>query len=231
MNLSEMEIMLRKRVGSPTESDQAKAVMYECLNLGYKDLAERFPFREVYERLRFETDTDHNIYTLPSTRYQVKRVRYADSNDRGGRLEKIGPNDAFDLDSGAVPGRPSRYALWQNEIQLYPPPDAVYAIEVFCKFEPNTMASPGDVPVLPVSWHYGIVLLGRWYYYDGGGVKDMAAAVDAMNSFTAWAAGRPKPVLQELDDLEQAVEVPTLGRWAGKRFGSVSPETWRTGGM
>lgn len=232
MNLAEMEVMLRSRVHNPTEADQPKSKLYECLNLSYRDICDRFNFREVRGRLRFETDTTHNIYALPSDWYEVIHVRYADSDDRGGRLEKIGPNVSFDLDSGAVAGRPTHYGMWGGELQLYPPPDDIYAIEVVAKFLPPLLASPTDIPMLPVSWHYGIVLLGRWYYWDGGGVVNAGAAQVAMASFGAWAAGRPKPTLQELNDLEQAVEVPTLGRWSLRgRWGDLSPEMWRTGGM
>jgi len=231
MNLSEIESMIRERVSSPTETDQPKAKLYACANLAYRDLADRFHFREVRGRLRFETDTTHNIYALPATWYEVIRVRYADSDDRGRRLEKVGPNVAFDLDSGAIAGKPTHYAMWGHEIQLYPPPDDVYAIELVAKFEPPKLVSPGDIPLLPVSWHYGIVSLGCWYYWDGGGVRNPAAAQLAMTSFATWTAGRPKPTLNELEDLEQAVEVPTLGRWSRNFQGDVSPEQWRTGGM
>ena len=231
MNLSEMEVMLRKRVNSPAETDQAKAVMYECLNLGYRDICDKFNFREVRGRLRFEGTSAANIYALPATWYEIIRVRYADSNDRGGRLEKAGPNQTFDLDSGAVAGRPTHYALWGNEIQFYPPLDGTYAFEVFAKFEPPKLTSPGDIPLIPPSWHYGIVLLGRYYYWDGAGVTNLAMAQAAMGSFNLWASGRMPPTLRELDDSEQAVEVPTLGRWSDNRHGHLSPEQWRTGGM
>lgn len=232
MNLAEIEIMIRARVNNPTETDQPKSVLYECANLAYHDLCDRFHFREVRGRLRFETNTTNNIYALPASWYEIIRARYADSDDRGGRLEKAGPNVTFDIDSGAVAGRPTHYALWGHEIQLYPPPDAVYAIELFAKFQPPKLVSPGDVPMLPVSWHYGIVLLGRWYYWDGAGVMNAAAAQTALTSFGVWAAARPQPTLKELDDVEQAVEVPTLGRWSDRsRFGDMSPELWRTGGM
>lgn len=232
MNLDEMESRLRKRVSNPSEDQVAKTVMYECLSDAYHDICDRFHFREVRTRLRFETDSTHNLYGIPDGYYEVIRARYADSDDRGLRLEKIGPNVAFDLDSGAVAGRPVAYALWGNEVQFYPPPDGEYNIELYMKFKPPALASPTDVPVIPVSWHMGIVLLGRWYYHDGGGPAiNLAAATSAMQSFSAWAAGRPLPTLQELDDLEQAVEVPVLGRWSRHRRGDMSPDQWRTGGM
>ena len=232
MNLAAMEAMLRKRVNNPTEADQSKTVMYDCLNLGYEDLCDRFNFRQVRNRLRFETNSSNNIYQLPSDWYEVIHVRYADSDDRGGRLTKAAPNQTFDLDSASQPGRPTHYALWVNDLQLYPPPDTAYAIEVFAKVKPAPLVSPGDVPVISPSWHYGVVLLARWYYFDGGGVTNPAAAGSAMQSFTVWAAGRPVPAVEELDDLEQAVEVPTLGRWSvNGRRGDLPPDVWRTGGM
>lgn len=231
MNLSEIESMIRERVNNPTETDQPKSKIYACANLAYHDICDRFHFREVRGRLRFETTTTENIYALPSGWYEVIRARYADSDDRGGKLEKAGPNLVAQLDSGAVAGKPTHYALWGNEIQFYPPPDAVYAIELFMKFQPPKMASPGDVPLLPPSWHYGIVALGQWYYWDGGGVRNAAAAQQALTSFATWAAARPQPSLRELDDVDTAVEVPTLGRWSVHRHGDVAPEDWRTGGM
>ncbi len=230
MNLSEMEVKLRQSVSNPSETQQSKVTLYAPLNDAYFDICDRFNFRETRTRLRFDTDTTHNIYGIPAGYYEIIRARFADSDDRGARLEKAGPNVAADLDSGAIVGRPTHYALWGNELQLYPPPDDVYSIELFSKFKPPAMASPTDVPVLPVTWHMGIVILGRWYYYTFVSVN-VAAAGQAMQQFGIWAAGRPQPTIEELGDMEQAVEVPTLGRWSRNPSGDVSPEMWRTGGM
>lgn len=231
MTLAEMEAMLRSRVGNPTESDISKPMMYEQINLAYHDLCDRFKFRETMARLRFDTDSTHNIYGLPVSWYEVKRVRYADDDDRGGRLEKLGPNSTYDIDQDQTPGRPCAYALWGNEIQLYPPPDGVYRIEIFGRFQPNRLQAATDIPIVPLPWHMGIVFLARWYYWDGGGVQNFQAANVALQAFTTWATGRPTPTIRELDDSEQAVTVPELGRYSSRRRGDMSPEMWRTGGM
>lgn len=229
MNLGEMETMLRKLVNNPATADQPASTLYECLNLGNADLCDRINFRELRTRLRFDTDDQHNLYTLPADFYEVKHIRYADSDDRGGELEKVSDRIAFELDSGSVAGRPQYYRIWGKEIQLYPPPDDVYTIEIVGRQKPAVMAAPTDIPDIPVSWHYGIVKLGCWYYWDGIGVKNLTAAKDALESFNVWATGRKKPFNSELDSLEQAVEVPTLGRWSGNRRGDMSPEQWRRG--
>jgi hypothetical protein len=231
MILDEIESRLRRACGKPTEANVPKSVLHEYINLAYEDLADRANLRQSRRRLRFNTDAEHNLYALPADYYAILRVRYADVDDRGGRLRKIGPNDAFFRDTGSDPGRPTAYALWKDEIQFYPFPDDVYTIECFCKVRPPTLVSPDDEPDwLPRPLHHGIVLLARYHYQDIER-NDAPKAQNALSIFDLWIRGKIRSARSEDDDLEQAVEVPVLRARITTRVGDISPEQWRTGGI
>ena len=131
------------------------------------------------------------------------------------RLTKLGDRGAGEQDNLSVPdantqGNPVSYARWGEGIQLYPQPDGVYQIEVYTKRQVTSLSADGDTPVIPTSWHNGIVLLARWYYYDS--IGDLPKAEYAYNTFKLWLADKPVEIEEEKSDIDSGVAIPTLAR-------------------
>jgi hypothetical protein len=67
-----------------------------------------------------------------------------------------------------------------------------------------------DVPVIPVYWHRGIVILAAHLYFDDEG-NDVAKARYHKSAFKDWVADQPVEEHEETEAIDSGVEVPTLG--------------------
>ena len=86
--------------------------------------------------------------TEPVSSYTLARVStdYMDSMGGGG---------------GAPAERPSRYALYNNWLELYPSPDSSYSLQMRYIAEPSDMTATTAVPSLETSWRVAVLYLGE----------------------------------------------------------------------
>lgn len=102
-------------------------------------------------------------------------------------------------------------------MQLFPTPDAVYTIEFLYRVIPAVLGADGDVPGVPPAWHRGIAIYATYMYYADQG-KDQQKATFAFNEFSAWAKTKPVEMQEEMTDMDQGVELPTLGEGSAQRL-------------
>lgn len=206
MNLGEMLVSLRRQLGNPTTTDVTDAVLTECINTAYQEIVSKVNFRRIKQLCRFDTIQSTSTYNLPTPVDAVLKVRNSTS-DR--RLEKWGDRRHSERMDDGTEGDPSYYVLMENFIRVWPVPDGVYTIEVYYRGAVTNLASNGQTPVIPASWHPGIVKLARQHYYDeieGDLVKSKAAA----ESFAMWARGRVIEADEEKTDFDSGVSVVPL---------------------
>jgi hypothetical protein len=130
------------------------------------------------------------------------------------RLRKVDSNYVADNDFDAVlSGKPQFYMRLGTYIQLFPTPDGLYVIEMLFRNITATLINDGDIPAVPSPWHRGIVIYATYMYYADQ-ARDQQKATFAFNEFNAWVKTKPVEVQDELADLDQGVEIPTLSREA-----------------
>lgn len=199
--LTQMQTALRRKIGSPSTTDVADAILTEHLNSAYKHLTTRYRHKQARENHRFSTVDGTSSYTLSGQLIVVYQVWDRTHNIK---LRKVGWRQRVDRDlsvsSATSEGVPTEYETWQNSIILYPTPDAVYSIEAIYKKIPTALSGASDEPLINPLWHDGIVSLARWYYWDDR--QDFPKAQQAYNSWKLWMSDIAHDVDEETVDSE-----------------------------
>ncbi len=213
MDLLTLRTRVRKQVGNPTTVDVPDADLTQHVNTAYRDISNKYRFHKVRKLCTFPTVAGTRRYGLPTDCAAVIRVRDTTNEVR---LEKLDDMRAAHLIDTDVEGKPTQYTRYRDWLDLHPTPDDVYTIEVFYKGEIVDLSADGDDPVLPTSWHEGIIKLAKYYYYDEQG--DIPKATSAFNAYELWASRQPIEVDEEKVDFDSGVSLPTLGNVLGPRL-------------
>lgn len=193
MNLLEIRTSLRSRVGNPSTTDVPDATLDDIANRAYVQITDRYKFFKNRKLCYFTTVAGQQKYELPTSSLVVLSV--ADLTNKielDMKDDTWGNNNQWD---GTTTGRPTDYVRYRGWMQLYPVPNGSYNIQVYYKYSVDKLVIDGDTPVIPLEWHEGIVLLGRYIYWDDKG--DIPKAQYAMNAYKEmWLADKP----DEMDD-------------------------------
>mgnify|MGYP003577559548 CR=1 FL=1 len=215
MNLIQMRHLLRRRCGSPSTSDVTETDLNGHLNNAIEEILDKFPFLQGRKRERFSTQANASKYHIDSQTHTVLKV-WDRTNDT--RLRKIGPSTVAETDfDDAVTGKPTDYARFSRYMQLFPTPDGVYTIEFLCRLIFTPLINDGDFPPMPPTWHRGVCIYATYMYYSDQG-KDPQKATFSFNEFLAWSKTKPVEMQDELTDMDQGVELPTLGGGSAQRL-------------
>ena len=206
MNFLELRSALRTSVKNPDQADFPEFNAGVYINEGYRDLSGRYAYHQTRHRCTFVTVAHEAKYQLPPDLASVLRLRDV---THGRKLTKAGDRMVAGQYVPILEHWPKYYVRYRNYVQLLPTPsESGYVIEVFYIAIPRLLALDTDVPVLPDTWHRGIVMRGKWYYFLDKG--DSAQATEAMNSYSIWLSDKPSEIEEESVDLDSAVETPEL---------------------
>lgn len=205
MQLSVMRDTLRRRIGNPSTVDTPNSDLTSNINSAYEEIANRFRFRAMRKSTTVPTVNGTLAYGLPADAVAIINIRDA-TNEK--RLIKLDDKRRAALVDVATTGKPTAYFLLQTTYELYPKPDGVYSIILFYKASYTGLSADGDIPVLPLSWHEGILRLAKHYYYSDQ--SDNPKATLAFNEFDLWAMRQPLEVDEEKGDFDSGVSIPTL---------------------
>lgn len=215
MEFSEMITSLRRRVGRPTTTEVPDDTLKEVINRAYKEIATKYPFNEVRCITSFNTTADDARYQVPTDSNMIYRV-WDDTNKK--KLHKRGVRFMTGLPDNLPNGKPLHYVRVRNYIQLIPTPDAEYSIKLYYKLDLTELEANDDVPVLPPSWHEGILLKARHMYYDDRG--EVGKAIYALNAWKEWISDKPSEIDEEKDDMDDTgVVIPSLGHEYSRGLG------------
>jgi len=213
MQFSEMVTSLRVRVGNPTTTDAPDSTLKDILNRSYLDIADRYRFHKVRKRCTFRTVADQSRYDLPNDLLAVLRV--SDTTNFV-KLEKIGDRQLSSRTSPNTTGKPTQYVRYRSWIELSPIPDlgdgvtTGYVMEVWYKYQLPKLINDGDQPELPLSWHEGVVMFGKYKYYED--VADGPKAAAAYEAWKLWVVDKPTEIDDESVDIDSGVEILTLSQ-------------------
>lgn len=206
MNFVELQAALRRSVKRPDENDVPQEDLGAYINEGYRDLAGRYAYHQTRNRCTFLTVSGQAKYMLPPDLASVLRLR---DNTHGRKIWKAGDRKIADQRVPKFEFWPRFYTRYRNYVELVPTPNQDgYVIEVFYIAIPQLLVLDTDTPVLPETWHRGIVLRARWHYFLDKG--DSAQTTEALNLFSVWVSDKPSEIEEESVDIDTAVEVPEL---------------------
>lgn len=210
MNLGEMRPRLRRQIGNPTTTEVSDADLTALLNQATEDITSRYRFHKARKLCTFPTVADQDKYDLPSDLLVLMRV--ADTTNFR-KISKAGDRQASSVTS-LTSGRPMQYVRYQNYLQLIPPPDGIYGIEIFYQYTPVSMSGDSDSPSIPNTWHAGVVAYAKYLYYTD--VGDGPKQALAMEAFKIWISDKPTEIDEETVDIDSGVEIPTLSQSVDK---------------
>jgi len=208
MNFSDLRAALRRSIKNPDENDAPEIDLGDYINEGYRDLAGRYQYHQTRKRCTFVTVAGQAKYSLPPDLASVLRLR---DNTHGRKLRKAGDRLIADQRVPKFEFWPFFYVRYRHYVELVPTPNEDgYIIEVYYIAIPALLSLDTDVPVLPETWHRGIVLRARWHYFMDRG--DSAQATEALNLFSVWVSDKPSEIEEESVDIDSAVEVPDMSQ-------------------
>lgn len=123
-------------------------------------------------------------------------------------------------------GVPYQWAKWQSRVRLFPIPDAVYTIGVFCSLSPDEMVDNTDEPLIPLAWRHRILVpyAGALLLEQEGGNESgnqyerlMRRYQDAFASMRTALATAKRPTFNAVQPgfMEREMAGGGLGGWAG----------------
>lgn len=215
MNFGELKARLRVSVKNPDEVDSPEEILGSYINSGYLDLAARYDYHQTRKRCTFTTVAGEAKYQLPGDVASVLRLR---DNTHGRKIWKKGDRAIAMQNVPKWEHWPRCYVRYRNYVELLPTPSETgFVIEVYYIAIPAVLAVDSDIPVLPLTWHDGIVMRARWYYFMEKG--DSVQATQALNNYSVWLSDKPNEIQVESVDIDSGVEMPTLQgrtRWSGR---------------
>lgn len=204
MDLVTIRTRLRRRVGNPQVAEVPDGELNENINDSYRDVATKFRHHKSRKICSFVTTVGVSQYGLPTDVGAVYRV-WDDTNNK--RLRKRGARWFAEL-TAQENGKPLDYVRFRNYVELVPPADGIYTIQVYYSHTIVTLAADGDTPELPETWHIGVLHLSEWYYWIDRG--DAVKADNAYKVWQLWVRDKPVEVDDETVDIEQGVVVASL---------------------
>lgn len=215
MNLLAMRTALRPKLGNPTVTEVPDATLTRILNAAYREVAGKYAFNETRCIKNFSTVIGTDKYAVPADLQALFRI-WDDTNKR--KLTKRGVRFLATARKNVPNAKPSYYIRVRDFFQLYPIPDAIYSMMIFYLKDVADLAADLDIPVIPSTWHDGLVLKARHIYYDERG--DIGKAIYAKNEWKDWVSDKPSEIDLEKDDLEDTgVIVASLGGEHSRSFG------------
>ena len=210
MDFAALKARLRLTVKQPDTTDLTDVDAGGYINSGYVDLCGRYPYHQTRKRCEFNTTSGEEKYQLPLDCSAVLRLK---NMTLGYKLWKAGDRlvaDRLSEHANELLSMPRRYVRYRNYVELVPTPDGVYTIEVFYLAVPVLLDAAIDTPILPISWHDGIWMRAKWYYYMDRG--DIAQQTNALNQYKVWLLDKPSEIDEESRDIDSGVELPELTR-------------------
>lgn len=204
---------LRKSIGNPDTTDVPETDLTININDSYREIANKFRFHDTRKLCQFDTIDGTYKYGLPVDASAVLRVR---DNTNEKRLEKFGDRRAaeqLNVTANIQKGRPESYVRHKTWVEIFPIPDGIYEIELLYKARVVDLSADDDVPILPESWHRGIRLFAKYYYYEEKG--DTPKELAAQGSFDRWLRNQPTEIDEESVDFDSGVTLPGLAEFPG----------------
>jgi hypothetical protein len=209
MQFSDLRTRLRKRCGNPSTTDVADSDLNEHINDAYVEIANKYRFRAILKRQSISTVAGTRSYDLTAGYHTVKKV-WSETTGKEKRLTKIDDRQWSERTALTIQGEPTGYHLFVGKIEFDPLPDGIYTIVVQARADITALSADSDVPVIPVTWHEGILMLAKYKYYSNQ-QGDLPKAYAAKNEYKDWLSDQPDEVDEEKMDIDSGVSIPTLG--------------------
>lgn len=220
LSVSQMTTKVRKDTGIDS-SDLSDAEILLNLNLSWWEIAGKIEFREMEQTLTFNTVLGQILYPAPNPYEAVQSLSIEDPNSKKHvplRFMDVAEYENEYVNKTESRGMPTRFYRENNNIGLWPTPDAVYPI-----IEKYLIPLADLVVVAPPvaqKWHEPILFGGIYRSFLDVGDRVNAAYFNKMQASMINTTPETK-----------AIEEKTTMKWAGvsvpRRWPDDSPISGR----
>lgn len=197
---------IKTRCGSP--ADVTSDVWKSHANAAYRYICSRYRFHATRITATFVTVSGSQRYDLPVDSQAIEHLWILPSIGTSRKLKRVGPEQKMRRIGSTEVGVPCEYYLESGFFELFPIPSAVFNMGIQYWYLPGDMVLDSDKPVIPSSWHDGIVLYGRYLFYDSR--MDTQKAQYSLASWNAWVISKPDEISEENVFTEGGISVPSL---------------------
>ncbi len=207
MNLLAFRTALRKRIGNPTTAEVPDTELDDRINEAVIEITDRYGFNKGRKVVTFPTVISQSRYTLPTDCSVLMKLTNPAENKQLHKRDETWAAERATLEDG----KPTDYLRQRDWIELFPPPDDVYTLQMMYKVIAPTLSVDADEPVFPSTWDSGVIYLARFKYWETQG--DLAKAGVALNIWKDWVANKPSEIAEEdFADNTEGVVLPFLRR-------------------
>lgn len=152
---------VRFRLGNRTDLSSGVGLtnLEDWINAAIREIAHMHRFPQQETEATVTTNSVDRFVPLPADTYAILTVRDLTNNRPLTPLE--GDWHEYERRDTSVPGRPTKWLRFGNNLYFYLPPDAAYNMRLGIWKEPPAISSaaPVDEPALPEVWHDGVKIL------------------------------------------------------------------------
>jgi hypothetical protein len=167
MTPAEINTAIRNRYNAVGDTFFNDQMVYDII---YQACLEMATESNVIESTYSTTSTAATrTYAFPTTAISIRRVEYD-----GDKVLPVSVDEDPKTSTTEVSGRPTEYAVWDNEIVFYPTPDvSALTINIHTYNEPQPITASSTLEV-PSEYHMMIVDLGLSIFYAKDGNIQMS---------------------------------------------------------
>ena len=213
MTLADITDELTSMLGG--RDDIAPSRLNRWINAAYEDIATSLKLSEMEGSYAFDLVVDQPLYLLPGAVLDVSTVSLTDPTRfqitggaplRNRTLEwyrRQIDNLTTKID---MPSHSTDYFVYNDILVVYPTPKHVHSLTVDFYIRPTKLAANTDSPILPVEWHWAIVLLSRSIAHSALQEYDLAAP--AQNDYVNYVRRRTDRKAEQDDGRVALSSVP-----------------------
>lgn len=184
-----------KGVGRRADIDRSDVSF--LANQAYADVADRAP-HALQEKIAVSSTTSgENRIDLPADFNQLKTASFL--TDIGSRRTLRQTNQEWvDAEGFDSVGKPDRFVLYNDWMELHPSPDSAYSLQIRYKAQASTLAAESDVPSLATPWRFPVMRKTQEYLMSeilqdpAGAAAKRNEYLDAVNSLDDTRARRQR---------------------------------------
>lgn len=178
-NLGQIASKATRAVGRRADLDLSEVSFW--INEAYNFVAERAPHNEQERIAVSSTTSGENRVDLPGDFNELRTLSFL--TDVGSRRTLKQTNTEFvDAEGFDDVGKPDRFVLYDNWLELHPSPDSAYSLQIRYKSFNTDLKAESDVPSVSTPWRRAIYDKTKELLYSEV-LNDPASAAAQRNEF------------------------------------------------
>jgi hypothetical protein len=147
------------RIGRRSDITLSDASFY--VNMAYQEIAASEPSALMETLTVSSTTSGENRVELPADYMEMRTLSWYTTGESSAQTLRRMSVEHIDAQGPGTLGRPDRYALYNNWLELWPSPDSAYSLQMRYVAYPSDMTATTAVPSLATEWRPAVLYLAE----------------------------------------------------------------------